>query len=125
MMGGDGWDSSDLDLAASDGGFFSNHYSAEDTRTIVVDFVSRYEAKYGAKPDALAALAYDATNLLLAAIEKAGKDDPAAVKDAMAALEYEAVSGKITFDAQHNPIKAAVVMQVKDGKVVFADSIAP
>ena len=125
MMGGDGWDSADLDTAAADSGFFSNHYSAEDTRSIVVGFVSRYEAKYGAKPDALAALAYDATNLLLAAIEKAGKDDPALVKDALAALQYEAVSGKITFDAQHNPIKAAVVMQVKDGKVVFADSIAP
>ncbi|HLO28207.1 MAG TPA: ABC transporter substrate-binding protein [Anaerolineales bacterium] len=125
MMGGDGWDSSDLDLTAANGGYFSNHYSAEDTRSIVVDFVSRYENKYDSKPDALAALAYDATNLLLAAIEKAGKDDPAVVKDTLAALEYEAVSGKITFDAQHNPIKSAVVMQVKDGKVVFADSIAP
>jgi branched-chain amino acid transport system substrate-binding protein len=125
MMGGDGWDSSDLDLAAAEGGFFSNHYAAEDTRPIVQDFVKRYESKYGAKPDALAALAYDATNLLLAAIEKAGKDDPALVKDALAALEYEAVSGKITFDAQHNPVKSAVVMQVKDGKVVFAESIAP
>ncbi len=125
MMGGDGWDSADLDLAAAEGGFYSNHYAAEDTRPIVQDFVKRYEAKYGAKPDALAALAYDATNLLLAAIEKAGKDDPALVKDALAALEYEAVSGKITFDAQHNPVKAAVVMQVKDGKIVFAESIAP
>ena len=125
MMGGDGWDSADLDAAAADGGYFSNHYSAEDTRGIVVDFVSRYQDKYDSKPDALAALAYDATNLLLAAIEKAGKDDPALVKDALAALQYEAISGNITFDAQHNPIKAAVVMQVKDGKVTFADSIAP
>jgi branched-chain amino acid transport system substrate-binding protein len=125
MMGGDGWDSADLDAAAAEGGYFSNHYSAEDTRGIVVDFVSRYQDKYDAKPDALAALAYDATNLLLAAIEKAGKDDPAVVKDALAALQYEAISGNITFDAQHNPIKAAVVMQVKDGKVTFADSIAP
>ncbi len=125
MMGGDGWDSADLDLAAAEGGFYSNHYSSDDTRPVVVDFVARYEAKYGARPDALAALAYDATNLLLASIAKAGKDDPALVKDAMAALEYDAVSGKITFDAQHNPVKAAVVMQVKDGKVVFADSIAP
>jgi branched-chain amino acid transport system substrate-binding protein len=125
MMGGDGWDSSDLDAKAAEGGFFSNHYSAEDTRPVVQDFVKRYEAKYGAKPDALATLAYDATNLLIAAIEKAGKDDPAMVKDALAALQYEAVSGKITFDAQHNPIKSAVVMQVKDGKVVFAESIAP
>lgn len=125
MMGGDGWDSSDLDLKAADGGFFSNHYSAEDTRPIVQEFVKRYEAKYGSKPDALATLGYDATNLLIAAIEKAGKDDPAAVKDAMAALKYEAVSGNISFDAQHNPIKSAAVMSVKEGKVVFAESIAP
>ncbi len=125
MMGGDGWDSSDLDLAAAEGGFYSNHYAAEDTRPIVQDFVKRYEAKYGSKPDALATLGYDATNLLLAAIEKAGVDDAAKVKDAMAALQYDAVSGTITFDAQHNPIKSAVVMQVKDGKVVFAESVAP
>ena len=125
IMGGDGWDSSDLDLVAAEGGYFSNHYSAEDTRQIVQDFVSRYEAKYGSKPDALATLGYDAANLLLAAIEKAGADDPALVKDALAALSYDAVSGTITFDAQHNPIKAAAIMQVKDGKVTFADSIAP
>lgn len=125
IMGGDGWDSSDLDLAAADNGFFSNHYSAEDTRAVVQDWVKRYEAKYGSKPDALATLAYDATNLLIAAIEKAGKDDPAMVKDALAAIEYEAVSGKITFDAQHNPIKSAVVMKVKDGAITFAESIAP
>ncbi len=125
MMGGDGWDSSDLDLAAAEGGFFSNHYSAADTRPIVQDFVSRYEAKYGSKPDALATLGYDAMNLMIAAIEKAGKDDPAAVKDAMATLEYEAVSGLVTFDEFHNPIKSAVVMQVVNGEVVFAESIAP
>ncbi len=125
LMGGDGWDSSDLDLAAADGGFFSNHYSAEDTRPVVQEFVSRYEAKYGSKPDALATLGYDAANLLLAAIEKAGEDDPAKVKDALASLQYDAVSGTITFDEFHNPIKAAAIMQVKDGKVIFADSIAP
>ncbi len=125
MMGGDGWDSSDLDLAAAEGGFFSNHYSAEDTRPVVQEFVSRYEAKYGSKPDALATLGYDAANLLLAAIEKAGADDPAKVKDAMAGLSYDAVSGTITFDEFHNPIKSAAIMQVKDGKIVFADSIAP
>jgi branched-chain amino acid transport system substrate-binding protein len=125
LMGGDGWDSSDLDLAAAEGGFYSNHYSSEDTRAIVQDFVSRYEAKYGSKPDALATLGYDAANLLLAAIEKAGVDDPAKVKDAMASLSYDAVSGTITFDAQHNPIKSAAIMQVKDGKIIFADSIAP
>ncbi len=125
MMGGDGWDSADLDLAAADGGFYSNHYSPTDTRQIVVDWVAKYKAKYGAEPDALATLGYDATNLMLAAIEKAGKDDPAAVAAAMEALSFEAVSGTVTFDAEHNPIKSAVVLGVADGAVAAVASVAP
>ncbi|NPV78080.1 MAG: ABC transporter substrate-binding protein [Anaerolineae bacterium] len=125
MMGGDGWDSADLDLKAADGGFFSNHYSPEDTRPIVQDWVKNYNAKFGSTPDALATLAYDATNILLASIEKAGVDDPVKVAEAMASIEWEGVSGKITFDEQHNPIKSAAVLQVKDGKVSFVASVAP
>ena len=125
MMGGDGWDSADLDLAAADGGFFSNHYSPTDTRQIVVDWVARYQAKYDSVPDALATLGYDATNLMLAAIEKAGADDPAKVAEAMAALSFEAVSGAVTFDAQHNPIKSAVVLGVSDGAVTAVGTVAP
>jgi branched-chain amino acid transport system substrate-binding protein len=125
FMGGDGWDSADLDVAAAEGGYYTNHYSPEDQRPIVQDWIDRYEAKYGAVPDALATLAYDAANLLISAIEKAGADDAALVKDAMEAIELEAVSGKITFDEFHNPIKAAVILQVKDGKIVYVDTVAP
>jgi len=125
MMGGDGWDSSDLNMEASEGGFYSNHYSPDDTRPIVVEWVNKYKAKYGVVPDALATLAYDATNLLLAAIEKAGADDPAKVKDALAGIDLETVSGRITFDAFHNPIKSAAVLQVMDGKIAFVQSVAP
>jgi branched-chain amino acid transport system substrate-binding protein len=125
LMGGDGWDSSDLDRAAVDGGYYSNHYSPFDTRPIVQDWVANYEARFGSVPDALATLAYDAANLLIAAIESAGVDDPAVVKDALAAIDYEAVSGRITFDEFHNPIKAAAVLQVKDGEILFAESVAP
>ncbi len=125
LMGGDGWDSADLDRAAVDGGYYSNHYSPFDTRPIVQDWVVNYEARFGAVPDALATLAYDAANLLLASIESAGVDDPSVVKDAMAAIEYEAVSGTITFDEFHNPIKAAAVLQVQDGEILFVESVAP
>jgi branched-chain amino acid transport system substrate-binding protein len=126
FMGGDGWDSADLSKEAASGGFYTNHYSEQDTRPIVGAFVSGYGAKYaGAVPDALAALAYDATNLLLAAIEKAGADDATKVAAAMEALSYDAVSGTITFDAQHNPIKAAVVLQVQPDKIVWVDTVAP
>jgi branched-chain amino acid transport system substrate-binding protein len=131
MMGGDGWDSADLDLTAAEGGFYSNHYFAGDTRQIVVDWLAKYGEEYkdeaGAPlvPDALATLAYDATNLLIAAIEKAGTDDPEAVATALEGLSWDGVSGKITYDAQHNPIKSAAVISVKDGQLEFAESIAP
>ena len=125
FMGGDGWDSSDLDKKAADGGFFTNHYSPEDTRPEVQNFVKAFGAKYKDDkgqpkvPDALAALAYDATNLMLQGIKEAGADDTAKVKDALAKISFNAVSGKITFDASHNPVKPATILAVKDGKVVF------
>ncbi len=125
MMGGDGWDSADLDKASAAGGFYSNHYSPEDTRPIVQNWVTNYQAEYGAVPDALATLAYDATNLMLTGIQNAGTDDPTKVKDALAAVKMEGVSGDITFDQFHNPIKAAAVLGVQPDKIVFVQSVAP
>jgi branched-chain amino acid transport system substrate-binding protein len=125
MLGGDGWDSADADLAAMDGGYFSNHYHPGDSRPIVVDWVKKYQAKYGSVPDALATLGYDAANLMMAAIDKAGTTDPDAVSKALETISYEAVSGKVTFDAQHNPIKSAAILYVTGGKVEYAATVAP
>jgi branched-chain amino acid transport system substrate-binding protein len=131
FMGGDGWDSSDLDTTAADGGFYTNHYSPDSTDAVVVNFVKAYGAKYQDDknnpkvPDALGALAYDATNILLQSITNGGSDDAAKARDAMAAIKFNGVSGSITFDAQHNPIKSAVILQVKGGKVVFNSVVNP
>jgi branched-chain amino acid transport system substrate-binding protein len=131
FMGGDGWDSADLDLAAAEGGYFTNHYSPEDTRAEVQGFVKSYGEKYKddkGQPktaDALAALAYDATNLLLQGIKEAGTDDTAQVKDALAKITFNGISGKITFDENHNPVKPATILAVKDGKVVFNSVVSP
>jgi len=131
FMGGDGWDSSDLDTKAADGGYFTNHYSPDDTRAEVVNFVKAYGTKYKddkgqpKTPDALAALAYDATNLLLQAIKEAGSDDTTKVKDALAKITFNGISGKITYDANHNPVKSATILAVKDGKVQFNSIVNP
>ena len=131
FMGGDGWDSSDLDLKAANGGYFTNHYSPQDTRPEVQNLVKAFGAKYKDDkgqpkvPDALAALAYDAANLLLQGIKEAGADDTTKVKDAMAKISFNAVSGKITFDANHNPVKSATILAIKDGKVAFNSVVNP
>jgi branched-chain amino acid transport system substrate-binding protein len=127
FMGGDGWDSADLDLAAADGGFYTNHYSPTDPRAEVQDFLKAYGAKYnGAVPDALAALAYDATNILLQAIKESGSTtDTDKVKVAMEKISFNGVSGKITFDKSHNPIKSAPILAVKNGKISVETVVNP
>ena len=131
FMGGDGWDSADLDLKAADGGFFTNHYSPQDTRAEVQNFVKAFGAKYKDDkgqpkvPDALAALAYDATNLLLQGIKEAGADDTSKVKDALKKISFNAISGQIKFDQNNNPVKSATILAVKDGKVQFNSIVNP
>ena len=131
FMGGDGWDSPDLDVKAADGGYFTNHYSPEDTRAEVQGFVKAYGQKYKDDkgqpkvPDALAALAYDATNILLQSITEAKSDDTTAVRDALAKISFSGISGKITYDQNHNPVKSATILQVKDGKVSFNSVVNP
>ncbi len=130
FAGGDGWDSPDLDKVSASGGYFSNHYAPDDpTNPAVPAFVKAYGAKYKDDkgqpkvPDALAVLAYDATKMLLQGIKEAGADDSTKVAQAIEKINYDGVSGKITLDAQHNPVKPAAIIAVKEGKVLY-NSIA-
>lgn len=117
FVGGDGWDSADLDYATMAGGYFTNHYSSEDKRPEVQKFINDYKTKYGSVPDALATLGYDATNLMLNAIKTANSNQPEDIKKALEQTkDFMAVSGSITFDKDGNPIKPAVVLQVKADK---------
>lgn len=131
FIGGDGWDSPDLDLASAAGGFFTNHYSPDDPRPEVVNFLKAYGEKYKDEsgnpkvPDALAALAYDATNVLLQAINDAGTTDTAKVRETLEKINFKGVSGNITFDANHNPIKSAALLAVKPDGVKFETIVNP
>jgi branched-chain amino acid transport system substrate-binding protein len=129
LVGPDGWDSPDLvKIAGSaiEGGYFSNHYSADDRRPEVAAWVKKYKEKHGQTPDALATLAYDATNLLLEAIRKAGSDDPKKIREALASSkDYRAVSGKSTLDRNGDMIKSAAIVKIEGGKQKFVKMVNP
>ena len=130
LLGTDGWDDPKLveiaGAAALNNGFFSNHYSPQDTDPNVVKFVEAYKKEYGQEPSALAALGYDSALMLIDAIKRAGSDDPAKIRDALEQTKGLQVStGIISLDANHNPIKSAVVIEMKDGKQVFKEKINP
>ena len=130
MAGGDGWDSAKLPeiagKAALDNTFFSSLYSPDDTSDLNKSFVAEYKKAYNTNPDVFAALAYDSTLLIAEAIEKAGSADPAKIAEAMAKISgFKGVSGEVTFNEQHNPIKSAVIIEHKDGAQTFKTKVNP
>lgn len=130
ILGGDGLDSPKLvEIAgapALNNVFFSTHYSIEDKDPVALSFAEAYKKEYGEDPDMQAALGYDAASLIIDAIKRANSADPQKIKDALAQTkDFHAVSGLLTFDSQHNPIKSGVVIEMKDGKQVFREKINP
>jgi branched-chain amino acid transport system substrate-binding protein len=126
--GGDGWDSPKLVEvagAAAEGSVFSNHFSKDDPRPEVQTFVAAYRAKFNMDPDALATLTYDATGLFLKALANTGTTKGSAIRDAMKAISFPGVTGLLTFDAQRNPIKSAVILTIKDGKQQYVATVNP
>jgi branched-chain amino acid transport system substrate-binding protein len=129
LLGGDGWESPKLVEIGGDAlndCYYSNHYSLSDPAPVVQNFVKAYQKKYGTVPDAVAALAYDATGILAAAIRGANSSEPMKIRDALASTKnYPGVTGSITIDSKRNAVKPAVVLRVKNGKVEYVETIRP
>lgn len=129
LMGGDGWDSASLTEVggeALNNCYFSNHFSTQDTNKLIQDFLSKYQAKYGNVPDAMAALGYDSAMILADAIKRAGSLDKTKIRDAIAQTkDYPGITGKITLNAQRNADKPAVVLEIKDGKFNYVATVNP
>jgi branched-chain amino acid transport system substrate-binding protein len=130
LLGGDGWDSPqlwDLGGEALNGNYISNHYSVDDPSPVIQDFVKRYKAKYnGVAPDALAALAYDAMMVLADSIKRAGGTESEKLRDAIAATkDLKGITGIITLDKDRNAVKPAVVLELRDKKFVYKETIQP
>jgi branched-chain amino acid transport system substrate-binding protein len=129
LLGGDGWDSPKLVEIGGDaveGTYFSNHYSVDDPSPAVRQFVAAYRKRFGADPDSIAALSYDAAKLLADAIRRAGSTEGKRIRDALAdTKDFSGVSGKITMDADRNPIKPAFLLKVEKGRFRLVGSIEP
>ncbi len=130
LLGTDGWDDPKVvEIAgakALDNTFFSNHYSSQDTDPAVVKFVAAYKKEYNQEPSALAALGYDSGLMIADAIKRAGSTEGAKIAEALATTKDLKVStGILTIDANHNPVKSAVVIEMKDGKQTFKTKVNP
>lgn len=129
FLGGDGWDSTKLAEIGGDaieGSYYSNHYSFDEARPEVQEFVTKYKKRWGEVPDGLAALGYDAARVMFDAMDRAptlgGKDLAAAIA---ATKGFPGVTGKITLDANRDAQKQAVVVQMKGGLPRYVATVVP
>lgn len=119
IVGADGFDSTDLieqigtDLANNI--YYTTAYTAIDPSDELQAFIDAYNEKYGEDPSMFAALAYDATNLLLDSLESTGMTG-AQLNEAIKSAKFDGITGSFTFDEDtHTPIKSVLVVELVDG----------
>ncbi|AIF52722.1 ABC transporter substrate-binding protein [Pelosinus sp. UFO1] len=130
FVGGDGWDSPKLaEIGGADAlnnTFFTNHYSVEDNSPKSKAFLDAFQKEYGQVPDAMAVLGYDAAYALVDAIKRANSTDSEKIREALAATkDFQGVTGALTLNATHDAIKSAVIIEMKNGKQVYKETVKP
>lgn len=122
-FGADGWDGV-IDQLGGDttninGAIFLTPFVATSDKENVKAFVAAYEKAYNATPDQFAADGYDAVYAIKAAIEACGSDvTNENLVAAMTKIEVKGVTGDMTFTAEGEPNKSALVAMIQDGQYV-------
>ena len=130
LVGSDAWSSPELIKLSNgtvEGDYFANHYANDIATPTAKKFIDAYAKQYGNIPDDVAALTYDSMGLLFEAIKKSTTIDRKVVRDSLATLaNYSGVTGDIKFTAgSGDPVKSAVIMQIKGDKFVWVMNAAP
>lgn len=128
ILGGDAWDSPKL---AELGGpqplnntYFTNFYSIEDKNPVSNAFIEAYKKEYGQLPDSMAAMGYDAANLLVDAIKRANSTESSKIREALAVTKnFKSVSGDMDLNATHDAVRGVVIIEMKDGKQVYKETV--
>ena len=131
FLGGDTWEIAEfinVGKAAVEGSVLSTFFDNDAALTPnSKTFVGAYQKKYGKQPSGTAVLGFDGYLLALDAIKRAGTIEPSKIRDAIAATKkFPGASGYVTFAAGSNdPVKSAVIKEVKGGKFVFKTTVNP
>ena len=130
IMGPDGYDG--LQITGSKARYnkvlYTTHYSPDDTSNKKVQkFITSYKkANNGATPNTFTALGYDSVYMFKQAIEKAGENATREdVRNAVAGMTFDGVTGKFTMDKSGSPTKSVTVLEMKDGKPVYNTTVQP
>jgi branched-chain amino acid transport system substrate-binding protein len=110
-----------LQSGALDGTIVVQPYTPDVDTPAAHAFLNAFQKKFNAPPNVLSRESYEATRVLIDAIKRAGKVDPAAVRDALATTDIKSMMGtELRFDDHNLAHDDAVIITVKDGKLAIA-----
>jgi branched-chain amino acid transport system substrate-binding protein len=103
---------------AANGMYYATHFSVATSAALPAaqSFIKKFREAYGKDPDTTNAEGYDAATAAILAIEKAGKLDRTAIRDALRHVEFDGVRGRFVFDQKGDPTFSAHIVLVKDGQ---------
>ena len=127
LLGTDAWNEQLLaSLPQIREAYKTTHWSGEIDTAGNRAFVRKYTGMFREEPNAVAALTYDAFQILFAAARQAGSVEPAALRDSLTALApYAGLSGSIDYIDSGDPVKGAVILGFRDGEVAFLRFLQP
>jgi len=130
FLGGDTWEIAEfvnVGRQAVEGAVMSAFFDNDAPLTPLSKvFVTEYQKKYGKLPSGTAVLGFDGYLLAIDAIKRANSTDPLKIRDAIAATKgFAGAAGVVNLDQNGDPIKSAVIKEVKNGKFVYKTTVAP
>ncbi|MBE0583735.1 MAG: ABC transporter substrate-binding protein, partial [Desulfofustis sp.] len=133
FLGGDGWTGLEqydhLGPLAGDNYHTSHWHPSIDSpasRVLTNALTEQYGEEALGMMDAGNATEYDALNLLVDAIRRAGCIDRVAIRDALATTqEFPGVSGSISYQGSRDPAKPIVVLRVASGGAAYVTRMEP
>ena len=129
IVGGDGFNSEEFisqatPAAATNVYYVSGYSTSGDMTAKAKKFLEAYKAKYNEEPSMFSALAYDSVYMVAEASK--GAKNSVDIKENLAKLkDFEGVTVSITMDKNHNPVKSALMIGLKDGKVDTVETVKP
>jgi branched-chain amino acid transport system substrate-binding protein len=105
---------------AVEGVIIPANYFITDPRPAAQEFTKEYKVLYNMEPNQFAALAYDAANLMIAALREVGVDDRSKVREGLLSLKgFEGATGSISYAEGRDPVKELVRITIKNGQWVL------
>ncbi|GFK93951.1 Leucine-, isoleucine-, valine-, threonine-, and alanine-binding protein [Fundidesulfovibrio magnetotacticus] len=134
IMGGDAMDNPEITKIGGKAveGFVHTTFpydpSMKEMNPVAKKFTDDWKKTHSAdkEPNVNAALGYDAYMIIIDAIKRAGKADPAAITKALAETKgFVGVTGATTINETHDAEKPVGLVMIQDGKKVYTGEITP